>query len=416
MSVPLPVTLKTWDEIQKEFDRFPRRHIDFDSEGDLERSGWVFRGHQTEEYELSPSIERVSSSGHTSWLASEFVTLGEFQGKARMYTDVSGVESEPEWLARLNWLSLMQHYGIPTRLLDFTHSPYVALYFALRHNPERCKAAEIWAIDAEALTQAARNLSLDADKEEYSHWGEWHKKGRVTVPGPGPTANWSEPTPRLKPPVLSINPIMFADTRDQLESDRREWLTALARALTPDCVRRAHFNKTGFVGLAEPTLQNRRLSSQQGLFLFNGAVELSFKESLFKMMDGRGADWCKRFRVPVCLRDDIERNLFRMNVHDLSLFPDIEGLAGFIRQETRLHWFPVAQERTKCYPILIEPSESGYFAHSPDAPGCSARGGTPNEARLGFKGALVNHFAALRAAKKAIPQPASVISYVEIPE
>lgn len=31
----------------------------------------------------------------------------------------------------LSWLAIMQHYGAPTRLLDFTFSPYVAAYFAL---------------------------------------------------------------------------------------------------------------------------------------------------------------------------------------------------------------------------------------------------------------------------------------------
>jgi hypothetical protein len=29
-----------------------------------------------------------------------------------------------------------------------------------------------------------------------------------------------------------------------------------------------------------------------------------------------------------------------MNIHDLSLFPDIEGLAGFLKQRARLHWDP----------------------------------------------------------------------------
>ena len=36
---------------------------------------------------------------------------------------------------RLEWLALMQHYGTPTRLLDFTRSPYVACYFALEELP-----------------------------------------------------------------------------------------------------------------------------------------------------------------------------------------------------------------------------------------------------------------------------------------
>jgi len=30
-----------------------------------------------------------------------------------------------------NWLSMMQHYGAPSRMLDFSFSPYVALFFAI---------------------------------------------------------------------------------------------------------------------------------------------------------------------------------------------------------------------------------------------------------------------------------------------
>jgi hypothetical protein len=29
-----------------------------------------------------------------------------------------------------------------------------------------------------------------------------------------------------------------------------------------------------------------------------------------------------------------------MNIHELSLFPDMEGLAGFVRQKLRLYWVP----------------------------------------------------------------------------
>lgn len=43
----------------------------------------------------------------------------------------------------MEWLALMQHHGAPTRLLDFTWSPYVAAFFALERATEN---AAIWAI------------------------------------------------------------------------------------------------------------------------------------------------------------------------------------------------------------------------------------------------------------------------------
>ena len=42
---------------------------------------------------------------------------------------------------RLEWLALMQHYGAPTRLLDFTRSPYVACFFALEELKKRSGAS-----------------------------------------------------------------------------------------------------------------------------------------------------------------------------------------------------------------------------------------------------------------------------------
>jgi hypothetical protein len=68
---------------------------------------------------------------------------------------------------KLDWLAIMQHYGAPTRLLDFTYSPYVALYFALRNREENeLDYAEVWGINADALMERAYQVSREADEEE----------------------------------------------------------------------------------------------------------------------------------------------------------------------------------------------------------------------------------------------------------
>ena len=46
----------------------------------------------------------------------------------------------------------------------------------------------------------------------------------------------------------------------------------------------------------------------------------------------------KRFRVPADQFSNIEKKLFQFNIHDLSLFPDTEGLAGFVKQKLRLQF------------------------------------------------------------------------------
>ena len=90
--------------------------------------------------------------------------LREFQVKAPLHMDVSRLPVDQKF----SWLSEAQHHGIPTRLLDFTYSPFVALYFALRGQPEHCESrpAALWPINAQSVLDAAQRVVLEADREQ----------------------------------------------------------------------------------------------------------------------------------------------------------------------------------------------------------------------------------------------------------
>jgi len=133
-----------WAEIAKGFGSIPTPSGPTDF-------GWIFRGHKSTTYCLQPSIEREAQG---DWASLERFMLKEFRSKARMHIRSSDL---PQGDKILEWLALMRHSGVPTRLLDFTFSPYIALYFALRNRTpkEKSKDAELWAIDADALGKKA---------------------------------------------------------------------------------------------------------------------------------------------------------------------------------------------------------------------------------------------------------------------
>jgi hypothetical protein len=310
-------TCGDWSAINDAFtQQFPMPKLRRDSEdGEVYPQGWVFRGHKCDSQRLEPLIEREYT--YSNWPEVEHRSLLEFQSKARMHMNPAHLPQTEEARDKLSWLAIMQHYGAPTRLLDFTYSPYVALYFALRNRRADDQAnAEVWAINAAALQAKAEKTSRAADEEI---------RQREDRPS-------------------EVHPVNFGDLSFYSSALQRAceedgfWKASIRNALSPCGVRREHFNRAGFVSMALPPVQNVRLSAQQGVFLFSGAEDLKFEESLHRMMKGLDRGWYRRLRVPASALCEVEKRLFQVNIHELSLFPDVEGLAGFVRQKIRLHW------------------------------------------------------------------------------
>lgn len=63
---------------------------------------------------------------------------------------------------------------------------------------------------------------------------------------------------------------------------------------------------------------------------------------------------------------------------------------------------------------MIEKVESNYSAHLPDLPGCVTTGATIAEVEQGIREAIDLHLAGLREDGQPIPQPSSVVEYVDV--
>jgi predicted RNase H-like HicB family nuclease len=69
----------------------------------------------------------------------------------------------------------------------------------------------------------------------------------------------------------------------------------------------------------------------------------------------------------------------------------------------------------KKYAIVIQRTAANYAAHLPDLPGCVATGETIEAAKRMLLEAIKVHVAGLREDGLAVPEPASVVDYVELP-
>jgi FRG domain len=330
----------SWPDFTGWLSKIPALNTDFDYERyEFVSRPWIFRGHQDSTYQLEPTIERAAQ-GTIDWSVLEKLVAFEFKARARSHMSASLIPTDDP----LMWLAEMQHHGIPTRLLDFTFSPFVALHFAIRNAQEtqpnidltqlapieqeqlvtlleksrKPKYVRLWAIDAYAVNDRCRQVTSAAAAAEIKAQGQTK---------PQPASVWSG------------DPDDSVGQEDMLLSGLQDFTALINKSLSTSHGNKykGELSRRGCVCTALPSSFNSRLASQQGVFLINLA-ETRFRTSLEQMMDGCSG-WGKTCDIPISLIPEIEEQLLQMNIHEQSLFPDLRGLVGLILQKIRLQKF-----------------------------------------------------------------------------
>jgi len=255
-------------------------------------SFYYYRGMPNARFHLKTSLDRALEGKRPHDHARrERMFLDEFRRVAHNHLPAGSLPS-----TTFGWLSLMQHYGVPTRLLDLTRSPYVALYFAVRDWNTACDAA-VWAINPSGLHDAAR-----------------HRLREKSFPLP---------------------------LRDEHEYLLRDFVA-------DEYFINAFFgSRYGIAAVLEPTWADRRMANQQGAFLISDAMPGGLEDTLADLLISRpdqderekemlrrnARDWSV---VKIVVRQSLKKELFMrltsMNVHAGTLFPDLYGEALRIKE------------------------------------------------------------------------------------
>lgn len=247
--------VREWRELLDRYDAF--------------QSGkWCFRGDQRHELGLKTSLERAAiDRWGCEWSEMPEIEEGllrRFKREAHLYLAHEPVEGD-----RIGWFSLMRHHGAPTRLLDWTYSFFVALYFAIARTPP----------DETPLLLAMNLDRLRGKVEGRDHLRE----------------------------LLAEDP----------NAKREGTVNAIIDHAPP----------VPLVFPLNPWRMNRRLVLQQAVFIVPGDITRPFMENL-EAVDAPGS---LIEEVPLSpdreFLKSVTRNLLAMNMSSAALFPGLDGFA-----------------------------------------------------------------------------------------
>jgi FRG domain-containing protein len=245
----------SWNELQERLFEHS-----WNEELGLHRSDYAYRGRGDAGDDLSTSLLKLG--GDPSVL--ERNLLRNF----RKYATGAAVPTDSPW----NWLALGQHHGLPTRLLDWTYSPYVALHFATSRREELDRDAAVWMVDYVRAHELAPAKLRDCLRDEGTN--------------------------------------LF--TTEMIES--------VAPQL-PDLGRLGG----DFVVFVEPPSFDERIVNQYALFSLTSRPDQSFDEWVRDH-----SELARRIVIPAELKWEVRDKLDQANLTERVLFPGLDGLTRWL--------------------------------------------------------------------------------------
>ena len=265
----------------------------------LEKEGRevFYRGHSSKaKYRLEPSVFRKDADG-------DYIHLDE---EDRLYREliVSNSSDFQVDVYSLDRLVRMQHYSLPTRLLDITSNPLIALYFACRSHGERQEGKTAFAEEAGEVVVFFINQDdikyFDSDTAScLANLARLPKsqKDAIDYSLDSPTFNRQKTVKRLLHFIKEEKP--FFEPRIK-KDDLRSVI----------CVKGKR--------------SNDRISFQSGAFLLFGHDAV---------LDELGTPRISVKRIAVVSKEKMLEELDQLNINERTVFPYIENSARYIAQK-----------------------------------------------------------------------------------
>ena len=149
------IRVKSWEDFLLTVDALTKHPID--------NKRHIFRGHSDCSWTLQTTLSRSlpEEANLEAALMIEKAALLQFKAVAHFHLPTPIIVHADEFTTKVvGWWTLMQHYGAPTRILDWTASPYVATYFAVKEFTDT--DAAIFCLDSVRYNKILDNLNSEA--------------------------------------------------------------------------------------------------------------------------------------------------------------------------------------------------------------------------------------------------------------